>query len=208
MTLDNEKSPADVASRYAPSVHFTSGELNMAHPNDPGTSRQSLRLLIPVTAAENSRWGVRYALRLKEQGHQVEVIFLNVGEIITDWQALRFRTQAEIAEFQSQRAQTFIDEASSLLPARDVGFRGLFRRGDPVFCIPDTAEELDCNQIVMPLPAKRICSFFSKNVTATIMQKNNVVPVIIVDQDGRHADLDKKPSYWGRRYSQARRPSP
>lgn len=194
MTLDNKPSPADSARRYAPPAHFTSGEMNMPHSTDIGTSAQPLRLLIPVTAAENSRWGIRYALHLKKQGHRIEVIILNVGEIITDWQVLRFRTQAEIAGFQSERAQTFIDEASSPLPAHDIPFRGLFRRGDPVFCIPDVAEELDCHQIVMPVPPEGICSFFSKNVTGAIMQKNNAVPVICVDRDGRPADRDKKPA--------------
>jgi nucleotide-binding universal stress UspA family protein len=195
MPPDNEASPANPARHHARPVHFTSGELNMSHSNDADASRQALRLLIPVTAAENSRWGVRYALRLKEQGHQIGVFFLNVGEIITDWQALRFRTQAEMAGFQAERAQTFFEEASGLLPARNIPFRGLFRRGDPVFCIPDVAEELDCHQIVMPLPAEGISSFFSKNVAGAIMQKNTAVPIIFVDQDGLTADRDKKRAY-------------
>ncbi len=166
----------------------------MNQANGPGTAGQPLRLLIPITAAEDSRWGIRYALRLKAEGSRIEVIFLNVGEIITDWQALRFRTQAELARFQSERAQAFIDEASAPLLEHDIPFRGLFRRGNPVFCIPDVAEELDCHRIVLPLPPGRICRFFSQNLTDTIMQKNHVARIITVDQDGRSADTDSNPS--------------
>lgn len=188
MTIDKEKSSADTVRRYAPPAHFTSGELNMTQANDLDATNQPLRLLIPITAAEDSRWGVRYALRLKKQGCRIEVFFLHVGEIITDWQALRFRTQAEMATFQSERAQAFFDEASAPLLTHDIPFRGVFRRGDPVFCIPDAAEEFDCHQIVMPPPPGSICRFFSKNVTGAIMQKNNVARIVNVDQDGWSAD--------------------
>lgn len=194
MTLDSEKSSADAAHRHVQAAHFTSEGLNMDQANGPGTAGQPLRLLIPITAAEDSRWGVRYALRLKAEGSRIEVIFLNVGEIITDWQALRFRTQAELARFQSERAQAFIDEASVPLLEHDIPFRGLFRRGDPVFCIPDVAEELDCQQIVLPQPPGRICRFFSQNITGTILQKNHITRIITVDQNGRSAGTDKNPS--------------
>lgn len=188
MTLDAEKPSADPAHRHVQAAHFTSGGLKMDQPNGPGTAGQLLRLLIPITAAEDSRWGIRYALRLKAGGGRIEVIFLNVGEIITDWQALRFRTQAEFARFQSERAQAFIDEASAPLLAHDIPFRGLFRRGDPVFCIPDVAEEQDCHQIVLPLPPGGICRFFSQNITDTILRKKHIVRVITVDGDGQPAD--------------------
>lgn len=195
MTLDTENSSADPARRHVQAAHFTNGgSKKMDQANGPGTAGQLLRLLIPITAAEDSRWGIRYALRLKAEGSRIEVIFLNVGEIITDWQALRFRTQAELARFQSERAQAFIDEASALLLEHDIPFRGLFRRGNPVFCIPDVAEELDCHQIVLPLPSGSICKLFSQNITGTIMQKNHIARIIAVDQDGRPADTDNNSS--------------
>lgn len=194
MTLDTETSSADPAHRHIQSAHFTNGGLKMDQANAPGTAGQPLRLLIPITAAEDSRWGIRYALRLKAEGSLIEVIFLNVGEIITDWQALRFRTQAELARFQSERAQAFIDEASAPLPEQDIPFRGLFRRGDPVFCIPDVAEELDCHQIVLPLPPGRFCRFFSQNITDTILQNSHLARIIIVDQDGQPVDTGKNSS--------------
>jgi len=199
MTPDSEKSSADPARRYVQAAHLsnthsTDGGLKMDQSNGPDTAMQPLRLLIPITATENSRWGIRYALRLRAEGSRIEVIFLNVGEIITDWQALRFRSQAELARFQAERARAFIDEASAPLLEHDIPFRGLFRRGDPVFCILDTAEELDCHQIVLPQPPGRICRFFSQNITETLMQKNHIARIITVDQDGRPVDTGKNPS--------------
>lgn len=201
MTLDSEISPADPARRYVRAAHLsnahsTDGGLKMHQSNGTGTAGQPLRLLIPITATEDSRWGIRYALRLRAEGIRIEVIFLNVGEIITDWQALRFRSQAEFARFQSERAQTFIDEASAQLLEHDIPFRGLFRRGDPVFCIPDVAEEMDCQQIVLPRPPGGICSFFSQNITGSILQKNHIPRVITVDQDGQPTVTGKNQSVW------------
>ena len=150
--------------------------------------KQERRLLIPITASEDSRWGVSYALRLAEKGQRIEVCFLNVGEIITQWQVLRFRTQAEIAKFQSERAQAFIDEASRPLVTHNIPFRGVFKRGDPVFCILDVAEELDCDQIVMPNPNSGVCSFFSRNIVTAVVRRSHVVPVITTDSNGTPSD--------------------
>lgn len=157
--------------------------------------KQALRLLIPITANEDSRWGVSYALRLAGKGQRIEVCFLNVGEIISQWQVLRFRTQAEIAQFQSERAQAFIDEASSPLVTHNIPFRGVFKRGDPAFCIMDAAEELDCDQIVMPNPSGGICGFFSKNIVTAVARRSHVVPVVTVDNHGTPSDAMCAPKH-------------
>lgn len=172
---------------------LTNGESIMDPAGRIDAPKQALRLLIPVTASEDSRWGVSYALRLAEKGHRIEVCFLNVGEIITQWQVLRFRTQVEIAKFQSERAQAFIDEASSSLVTHNIPFRGVFKRGDPVFCILDAAEELDCDQIVMPNPGGGICGFFSRNIVTAVARRSHVVPVVTVDSNGTPSDAIKAP---------------
>lgn len=61
------------------------------------TNVRVLRILAPINANDDSRWGVRYALRRRREGKKVEVILLNVGEPVDQWQVLRFRTQREIA---------------------------------------------------------------------------------------------------------------
>ena len=82
------------------------------------------RLLLPICACEESRWGIGYARQLQRAGQPVEAILLNVGEIVTQWQVLRFRTQQEVAQFQAERAQAFIDEASAPLAAENIPRRG------------------------------------------------------------------------------------
>jgi nucleotide-binding universal stress UspA family protein len=142
------------------------------------------RLLVPINANEDSRWGAAYALRRRAAGDEVEVCFLNVGEIITQWQVLRFRTQSEIAAFQAERAEAFVDEAAR--PLRDAGIecRGLFRRGDIVFSILDTAEELQCDEIVLPLPHHGLGTLFSRDLVAAVTRGQRGIPVVTVDQSG------------------------
>jgi nucleotide-binding universal stress UspA family protein len=142
------------------------------------------RLLVPINANEDSRWGAAYALRLHEDGAEVDVCFLNVGEIITQWQVLRVRTQAEIAAFQAERADAFIEEASR--PLRDAGIecRGFFKRGDIVFSILDTAEELQCDEIVLPLPHAGWCALLSRDLVAAIARGRRSVDVVMVDHAG------------------------
>lgn len=73
------------------------------------------RLLLPICACEESRWGIGYARQLQRAGQPVEAILLNVGEPVRNLHVLRFRTQQEIEAFQASRAQCFIDEANRQL---------------------------------------------------------------------------------------------
>ena len=111
---------------------------------DSGIDQKLLRILIPINANEDSRRAIQYALRRQREGRDVEAILLHVGEPITQWEVLRFRTQQEIAQFQAERAQAFIDEASGMLETAGIPCRGLFKQGDVVFSILDTAEEAGC----------------------------------------------------------------
>ena len=154
-----------------------------------GVANGRLRLLIPITADEDSRWGVDYALRLHEEGRDVEVCFLNVGEVITQWQVLRFRTQAEIAKFQAERAEAFIAEASQPLAEKHIHFRGLFKQGDIVFSILDTAEELECDEIVMPMPQTGLLSLLSRDIVTAVQRGQRGVQVTTVGRNGIATDL-------------------
>ncbi|MDK9712553.1 MAG: universal stress protein [Sulfuritalea sp.] len=143
-----------------------------------------LRILVPVNANEGSRWGVQYALRRHHEGRELEVFFLNVGEPITQWEVLRFRTQVEISQFQSERAQAFIEEASAPLNAENVLCRGYFKQGNVAFSILDTAEELACDEIAMPKPSNCLLQWLSNNISQTVKRQQRTVPVIFVDQAG------------------------
>ena len=147
-------------------------------------SARPLRLLVPINANQHSRWGVQYALRCQRQGVRVEVILLNVGEPITQWEVLRFRTRQEIEQFQSERAQAFIEEASQPLAANEIAFRGLFKQGKLVFSILDTAEELDCDEIVMPASKPWLACLFSSDVVSTVVHQQRGIPVVLVNGQG------------------------
>ncbi len=166
----------------------SSGEVNAMGTieQSPGCTRL-LRLLVPINANADSRWGIEYALRLHRKGRPVEVVLLNVGEPITQWQVLRFLTAKEASEFQSARAQSFIDDASLTLLAQDVPCRGIFKQGDIVFSILDTAEELDCDEIVMPEPARGVLALFSTRIATKVARARRDIPVVLVNDEGETA---------------------
>lgn len=153
---------------------------------DPGVKagNRPLRILVPLNADEDSRWGVQYALRRHHEGRDLEVIFLNVGEPITQWEVLRSRTQLEISQFQAERAQALIAEASAALNAENIPCRGCFKQGDVVFSILDTAEELACDEIVLPRPRSGFWGLFSRDIVTSIVRGQRDCQIVLVDQDG------------------------
>ena len=151
---------------------------------DSETTARKRRLLLPINACEDSRWSLHYARQLHESGTPVEAILLNVGEPITQWEVLRFRTQQEIAEFQAARAQSFIDDASEQLQDAGIPWRGVYRHGDLVFSILDVAEELDCDEVVVPSHRKCLSDIFCRPTTAEIRRQQRHVPVVMVDRHG------------------------
>lgn len=163
---------------------YLPGENVMSRPDQSEVNSKTLRLLLPINAREDSRWGIQYALRQQREGVQVAVILLNVGEPIVQWEVLRFRTQQEIVQFQSERAQAFIDEASRLLAANDIPCRGVFKQGKLVFSILDTAEELDCDEIVMPKSNSWLSNLFSCDVASAVVHQQRGIPVVLVNDAG------------------------
>lgn len=144
----------------------------------------ALRLLVPINANDDSRWGIAYALRLHAAGTAIEVCLLHVGEPVTQWEVLRFRTQDEISRFQSERAETFLEEARQPLAAQDISCRSYFRSGEVVFTILDAAEELACDEIVMPAPLEGLLGLLSKGIVAEIRERNRGSRIVLVDRTG------------------------
>ena len=142
------------------------------------------RLLLPICACEESRWGIGYARQLQRAGQPVEAILLNVGEPVRNLHVPRFRTQQEIEAFQASRAQCFIDEASRQLASDGIACRGVFKQGEIVFSILDTAEELDCDEVVMPAQASGLCALFSRSKADAVRRQQRLVPVVLIDRQG------------------------
>lgn len=146
-----------------------------------------MRLLIPVNGSENSLWAVKYALRLQAEGVGPEVVVLNVGEPVNQWQVMQFRTQQEIGQFQLRKGQSCIDEAIRPLAAGNVSCRGVFKPGEVVFSILDTAEELECDEIVLPLKKERWSGLFGRSIVQDIVRSQRSIPVVLVNSQGESA---------------------
>ena len=140
------------------------------------------RLLLPIDATERSRWGIGYALALHRAGERVEATLLSIAEPVTDGRVLRFRTQ--IARFQAERARHLLEEAAQGLSSEGMPCHTLFREGEVVFEILDTAEQLECTEIVLPAPAPRLLALFSDDTVRKVLRQRRGTPVIVVDENG------------------------
>ena len=149
-----------------------------------GTTDRPLRLLLPIDALDDSRWGIEYAFRRQREGEHVEATLLNVGEPIAQWEVLRFRTQQEIAGFQAERAEQFIADSRRRLDERGIACHGVFRQGELISEIIDTAEELECDEIVMSAPRTFLGGLFSRGIVAALKRRRTSVPLVVVDRDG------------------------
>lgn len=147
------------------------------HPN-------GLKLLLPVDATERSRWGIRYALRRKRAGHEDNVFLLFVAEPVTNWEVLRFRTQEEVRHFQAEQGQYLLEDAAQPLALAGIPVRQNYREGSIVFQILDVAEQLDCGEIVLPMPRSRWSSLFSTDVVREVVRLKRGIPVCTVNADG------------------------
>lgn len=156
---------------------------------DIGDEVKVLRILVPINAKEDSRWGIQYVLARHREGRKVEAILLNVGEPVTQWQVLRFRTQQEVSDFQTERAQAFIEEAIVPLTQASISCRGFFKQGDVVFSILDTAAEMECDEIAMPMPKKGLVSIFSRDIVNAVSKRGRNVTVVPVMIDGTVGSL-------------------
>jgi len=153
-------------------------------PDRPLTDTKILRILVPISIDDDSRWGIRYALRRHAEGTRVEVILLNVGEPVSKGQAFRFVAQRKIAELQSGQAQAMISEASKPLMLKKISCRGFFKQGDVAFSILDTAEQLDCDEIAMPVPKKGLPRYFSRKIVHNVRRRGSNVAVVVVSSEG------------------------
>lgn len=144
-----------------------------------------LRLLVPVDATPRSRWGVKYALHKHEVGTPLEVSLLNIAEpLLRPWGILRFRTEQEVASLRAEYAQHLLRDAATPLKRGNITYYLYFREGQIIFEILDAAEQLGCDQIVMPAPPQGWHSIFSRRIVKGVLRKQRTVPVITVDQRG------------------------
>jgi len=151
---------------------------------NPAPATTMLKLLLPVDATERSRWSIQYALRRRQSGRPVAATLLLVAEPVTDWQILRFYTQEQLRRFHAQRAQHILEEAALPLQQTNISVQLKFLEGDIAFEILDLAEQLDCDEIVLPLPHSRWAKLFSTDIVRRVLERQRGIPVVTVDAQG------------------------
>lgn len=143
------------------------------------------RLLIPLDATAESRWGLHYARRLAEAGAGVEVCLLYLAAPVRNWEVLRFYTEAEVRRHFRERSQIFLEAAASTLGEAGIPCRTYFREADPVAGVIAMAEELACTEIVVP---RRQCLWLlPAGLGRELLGRRCPVPVTRVDAAGRPA---------------------
>lgn len=158
----------------------------MNHLNPDRPSDAVARLLVPIDATEESRWGLQYALRLARSGPQVEVCLLFVAEPVRSWEVLRFYTEDEVRKHFQERSAVFLEEAAKPLREAGIACRTYFREADPVGGVIDMAEELNCSEIVVP----RIHWFglFPSGLGRKLINRHCAIPVTLISADGSTED--------------------
>ncbi len=161
-------------------------------------SPDTLKLLLPVDATERSRWGINYALWRKQAGRDISVSLVFVAEPVTSWQVLRFRTQEEVRRFQAERGNHLLEDAAQALEQAGIPAQTNYLEGNIVFQILDVAEQLECDEIVLPIPYPRWARLFSLDIVREVIRRQRSVPVTTVDPHGmptvpwKHATSDLK----------------
>ena len=144
----------------------------------------TLKLLLPVDATERSRWGTNYAILRKQSGRNVAVSLLLVAEPITSGQVLRFLTQEKVRRFQAERGNYLLKDAAQPLEQAGIPVQMNYREGDIVFEILDVAEQLECDEIVLPVPYPRWARLFSLDIVREVTRRQRSVPVTTVNSHG------------------------
>lgn len=147
------------------------------------------RMMIPVNANDDSRWGVQHALQCQRRGEAVEAVLLHVAEPVDAWQVLRCLTRAEVAACQAARASAFIESAAEPLRAANIPCRSVFKQGATVQTILATATELDCAEIVVPPPHAGWQRLFSRDYVSLLRAHARQATMVIVDAAGQPTNI-------------------
>lgn len=134
-----------------------------------------LSLLLPIKQTRDVIYGARYAKRLREWGIAVKVSLLHVTQTSRDGHSAPDEREAE----------EVLREATLYLSRCQVEHRTFVLTGDVVFSILDTAEQLDCHEIVLPeaqtSPWPRL---FSSNIVRQIVRASRTATVVLADPNG------------------------
>jgi hypothetical protein len=141
------------------------------------------RLLIPIGRNLRSGGAIHYALRRHAMGRPVEVCLLHVKESPGHWELL-FNLGRSEAHFE-RRTEDAMTKAALPLRQQEIPYAAYLRSGAVVFSILDAAEELDCSEIVVPMPRTGWGRLFSREVVKTLLVRQRFAAVITVTGEGQ-----------------------
>jgi nucleotide-binding universal stress UspA family protein len=140
------------------------------------------RLLIPVKDTNDASRGISYAIRRRAEGEDVSVCLLHVEESPTQWQTL-FGGGSMLAA-RRRRTEDAFAGVLELLQGLDIEFAAYVRAGPTVFSILDAAEELGCDEIVVPEPVGGMFRLLSRDIVSTLLARQRAIPVVLVSKHG------------------------
>jgi len=150
----------------------------------PPSAAHAMKLLVPVDATERSRWGIHYAMQRAQSLRNVEVLLLLVAEPIESWQVLRFLSQERVRALQAERGKGILEDAAESLRQAGISVQLHYQEGDVAFEILDSAERLDCDEIVLPVPYPRWTAVFSSDIVREVLRRRRSIPVMTVNAEG------------------------
>jgi len=116
-------------------------------------------------------------------GRPVEVCLLHVKESPGHWELL-FNLGRSEAHFE-RRTEDAMTKAALPLRQQEIPYAAYLRSGAVVFSILDAAEELDCSEIVVPMPRTGWGRLFSREVVKTLLVRQRFAAVITVTGEGQ-----------------------
>jgi len=140
------------------------------------------RLLVPVKEPDDASRSIAYAIRRRAQGVRVLVDLLHVEALVAPWPV---RGHGQYVQAQRRpRAGNVFSEGVRMLEGLDIEFSTYVRSGPVVFSILDTAEQLDCSEIVVPAPGRLNLRLLSRNVVTNLLAWQRSIPVVAVNKYG------------------------
>lgn len=158
------------------------GVARSASPLQDGAGLQ--KLLIPVKNGNDAHRAIAYAIRRRATGERIAVCLLHVEERGRAGQTHGEMLDHGFAETARAVHHRPFDKALRLLLGLDIDVAAYIRKGAVAFAILDAAEELDCQEIVMPAPHAGLFRWWSRNVVDTLRARQRAARVVAVSKDG------------------------
>lgn len=135
------------------------------------------RLLVPVANAHSAHRAIDYLIRRSRSDKHLSACLLHVEEPIMKWSVLIDRYAPR---YQTESSDRIFSEPLRMLDRHGIEHCAYIRSGDIALTILDTAEELDCDEIVVPSPPNRLQQLWSSCTVRDVINGPRKVPVVII----------------------------